>query len=105
MGAIDFRVGGPNPVLIELAVRPRDGASELYGSQNRPELIKLTRYPQSQAKLRVIVLIDFAPVPHAAPGLRASYDAVSAGPGRFERNPVRVIYVHRRSEFTFVWRG
>src|SRR5438477_9511334 len=35
---IDFRVGGPNPVVIEFAVRPPHGGTSLYGSQNRSEL-------------------------------------------------------------------
>ena len=102
---IDFRAGGPNPVYLELAVRPRDGASELYGSQNKPELEKLLRYPQSKAKLRALVLMDFAAVPIERNRLRSSYDTLGAGPGRFERNPVRVLYVHSKSEYHFVWRG
>jgi hypothetical protein len=102
---IDFRLGGPNPVLIELAVRPRDGASELYGSQNTPELDKLLRYPQSRAKLRALVLMDFAPVPIEENRMRSTYDVLGSGPGRFERNSVRIMYLHRTLEYHFLWRG
>jgi hypothetical protein len=35
---IDFRLKGPNAVLIEFAVRPPIGGGELYGSQNQQEL-------------------------------------------------------------------
>jgi len=101
---IDYRVGGTNPVLIELAVRPEDGASQLYGSQNKPELVKLTRIPQSRAKLRALLLMDLKPEPLQRNRLKQTYDCISVGPGRFERNPVRVLYVHKESQFHFLWR-
>src|SRR5436309_1217302 len=50
---IDFRHGGTNPVVIELAVRrqgrPRQALMEAV---NETELRKLTRVPQSKARLR-----------------------------------------------------
>lgn len=59
-GAIDFRIGGTNPSLLELAVAPRaladkchaeqkfpghGAAPQLCVSQNSPELRKLAREP------------------------------------------------------------
>jgi hypothetical protein len=101
---IDFRLGGTNPVLIELAVRPEDGASQLYGSQNRPELEKLTRVPQRRAKLRALLLMDLKQTHLPLDRLKQTYDCVSAGPGRFERNPVQVLYVHKEAQYHFSWR-
>src|SRR5262245_9155199 len=38
---IDFRQGGTNPVVLELAVRPPGGGGHLLGGQNTSELRKL----------------------------------------------------------------
>lgn len=100
---IDYRVGGTNPVLLELAVRPADGTCQLYGSQNKPELLKLTRFPQSQAKLRALLLMDFKEDAISADRLRQTYDPINAGPGNFERNAVRVVYVHSAIQYNFIW--
>ncbi len=101
---IDFRIGGTNPVLVELAVRPAGGSSQLYGSQNRSELGKLTRIPQSQARLRAMLLMDLAARPILKSRLKPTYDCVSAGPGRFQRSSVRVLYVHAELQYDFLWR-
>ena len=73
-GRVDFRVGGTNPAYLELAVAPRalqdpdfpalvipgHGApTQLYASQNTTELQKLRAIPQSKAKNRYLLLIDF----------------------------------------------
>lgn len=100
---IDFRLGGTNPVLLELAVRPADGSCQLYGSQNKPELLKLTRFPQSQAKLRALLLMDFKDRPLDLENLQATYSSINAGRGRFERNAVRVLYVHESLQYNFIW--
>jgi hypothetical protein len=100
---IDFRVGGTNPVLLELAVRPADGTCQLYGSQNKPELFKLTRFPRSQAKLRSLLLMDFKAEPISLERLRQTYDPITAGRGNFERNAVRVVYIHENSQYNFIW--
>ena len=100
---IDFRLGGSNPVLLELAVRPADGACQLYGSQNKPELFKLTRWPQTQVKLRALLLMDFATKPLESERLRSTYISINAGRGRFERNPIRVVYVHDKLQYHFIW--
>src|SRR5207245_1508894 len=101
---IDFRYGGPNPVVIEFAVRPRDGGGQLYGSQNESELRKLTRVNQTEAKLRVLLLVDLANAPIAESELKPTYDGINAGPGNFTRMPVRVIYVHDQQSYNFIWR-
>ena len=101
---VDFRHGGPNPVLIEFAVRPPNGASELYGSQNKQELNKLTRFSSSIAKLRVLLLFDFARVAIKKAQLKSTYDPVLSSRGNFDRYPVQVIYVHRTSAYGFIWK-
>jgi hypothetical protein len=100
---IDFRVLGPNAVLLEFAVRPPVGGSQLYGSQNRSELYKLCRFDNTQAKLRALLLIDLSPHPLAATSLKPTYDKVNAGPGKFPRSPVKVIYTHADLTYSFKW--
>lgn len=73
-GAIDFRIGGTNPSVIELVVASRKlrdagytelrfpghkTGTQLYPTQNTSELKKLGAVPQSQAKLRYLLLLDF----------------------------------------------
>jgi hypothetical protein len=101
---IDFRFGGSNPVVMELAVRAPSGGGKLYGSQNLSELRKLCRVSHTQAKLRVLLLLDLAGNPHHKEMLKASYDPLHAGPGKFVRSSVRVIYVHWQNAFSFIWR-
>jgi len=70
-GDIDFKIGGPNPTWLELAVQPRDLAdrkndqlrfpghtqvSTLYATQNETELRKLLRV--KTGKTRFILLVD-----------------------------------------------
>lgn len=77
-GQIDFRTGGTNPALIELAVAPRafqdasrpslrmpgsGSTPQLYASQNRPELRKLF-FTNARYANRYLFLID----------LRGDYD-------------------------------
>lgn len=100
---IDFRVVHPNAVLIEFAVRPRIGGGQLAGSQNKAELCKLTRFGNSKAKLRALLLIDLARKPYDLCTLKAQYDQIDAGRGRFPRNPVKVIYAHAQEAFAFKW--
>jgi len=100
---IDFRFGGPNPIVLELAVRPAGGGSHLSGPNNQTELNKLCRVSQKEAKLRALLLIDLANEHWLRDDLKATYDPLHAGPGKFDRNPVRVIYVHLHNRFNFVW--
>ena len=100
---IDFRVKNPNAVLIEFAVRPPSGGGHLCGSQNLLELRKLTRFSNVAAKLRALLLIDLAKVAYDLPSLKATYDEIHAGKGRFTRYPVKVIYVHASRAFAFKW--
>lgn len=79
-GQIDFRTGGTNPALIELAVAPREfgdrrraelrmpgftTAPQLYASQNQPELKKLFQTDIRYAN-RYLFLVD----------LRGTYDFI-----------------------------
>ena len=100
---IDFRSGGSNPVVIEIAVRPPTGGSHLYGSQNRGELRKLTRVTNTSARLRVLLLVDLAPSALARENLQDTYREQNAGSGNFVRHRVRVIYVHAHTAFSFIW--
>src|SRR5208283_4714095 len=53
---IDFRHGGNNPDVIEMAVNIY--GNELYGSSNISELTKLCRIPYSKARRRTLLLLD-----------------------------------------------
>jgi hypothetical protein len=100
---IDFRFGGSNPVVLELAVRPPKGGGNLLGAQNTSELRKLCRVSHTAARLRVLLLLDLASEPLLKESLKDTYDPLHAGPGKFKRSVVRVIYVHRRNRFNFAW--
>lgn len=100
---IDFRVGGPNPVLIEFAVRSPQGGGTLYGSQNKPELSKLTRFGNHVARLRALLLVDLYHNPHSLAELKATYDVINAGRGKFARYPVQIIYAHASAVYSFRW--
>jgi len=101
---IDLRYGGTNPVVVELALRPPQGGGQLYGSQNRTELRKLTRVRQTRARRRVLLLADLSHHPIGQGKLRATYDPINAGRGRFGRYPVRVVYARDDGWFSFLWR-
>lgn len=101
---IDFRYGGNNPVVIEFATRPPNGGVELYGSQNVSELRKLCRVSRTEARLRVLLLLDFSRAPINQEAIEPTYKPINAGPGRFERNSVRVIYVHKDLTYNFCWK-
>lgn len=100
---IDLRYGGTNPVVIELALRPRKGGVQLNASQNRKELLKLSRIPQSRARRRALLLVDLFrdPIPEGI--LRPGYDREHAGRGNFCRRSVRIIYAHEGSAYDFIW--
>ena len=101
---VDFRIGGNNPVLIELAVRPPHGAQELAGPQNKTELRKLARARQAQVRTRFLLLIDLrSGEPIKKSSLRKTYDPIHAGVGKFERAPVRVVYVSKSTHYDFPW--
>lgn len=104
-GNVDFRLGNTNRALLELAVAPRElrdakrsnlafpghgAATQLYASQNGSELKKLFSVPQSQAKNRYLLLLDFRDS-HDINKLKESYRKIAK---KLKRNgPVRVFYV------------
>jgi len=103
-GRIDFRIGGPNPVAIEIAVRTERGRNVLYGSQNEAELKKLARMPQSRAKMRYLLLLDNCEPPMDADDLRRTYDNVTPHSlGLASVSPVCVVYVNRHGCDDFLW--
>jgi hypothetical protein len=105
-GRIDFRHGGSNPAVIELAIRDAYNSNQLYGSQNSAELNKLCRVPHERARLRALLLLDSsnsAPIPKSK--LKATYDKVTSSPGKFERSSIRVIYVHPDLDYDFLWKA
>jgi hypothetical protein len=108
--AIDFRFGdrphGKNPCVLELAVRNSEGGSQLLASQNKPELRKLSRYPESQAQTRVLLLLDIGHAPLAREKLQPDYDNLKhLGAGKFQRRSVSILYVHRELDYRFIWRA
>jgi len=100
---IDLRYGTSNPVVFELAVRPKSGGQQLEARQNKTELAKLTRVRTSETRSRVLLLVDLHRDPIHQTRLRALYLAQNAGRGRFKRHRVRVIYVHRELQYDFPW--
>ncbi len=84
---IDFRFGSTNPIVIELAVRPRAGGQQLEASQNGPELS--------------LVLLDFGDAPLSISRLREDYTARVRTTDRMGPNPIHVIYVHRHEQRSF----
>ena len=107
---VDFRFGdwphGSNPCVMELAVRgTRTNQSCLSASTNRPELAKLSRFARDRASGgRLLLLLDFGVHALARDRVLQQYKAEHLGPGRFDRSNVSVLYVHRDSDYNFVWK-
>jgi hypothetical protein len=110
---IDFRIGGPNPALLELAVAPRaltdpncpdvkfpghNQTTQLYASANKAELDKLRVVPQAQAKNRYLLLLDLGKG-HDTAKLRIGYD--KQAPRATGSSPIRVVYVGRQRRVDF----
>ncbi|GMV24141.1 MAG: hypothetical protein AMXMBFR58_01720 [Phycisphaerae bacterium] len=106
-GRVDFRTGGTNPGLLELAVAPRmlkdaddptlpfpghGEASQLYAVQNKPELAKLKAVPQEAAKNRYLLLLDIQKK-HDFDKLKKQY--LKALPIDGKSSAVQVCYVKR----------
>lgn len=100
---IDFRIGGTNPTVLELAIRPIDGQQQLCGPQNRDELLKLSKVSLSKAKRRILLLVDLKVAPTVKSKLKATYDPLHAGPGKKTRRVVTVVYVHEKLQYSFTW--
>jgi hypothetical protein len=108
--AIDFRFGdapyGANPCALELAVRNSEHGPQLLASQNASELKKLSRYPESKAQTRVLLLLDLGHKPIKQEKLKRGYDELDhLGAGKFQRRSVSVLYVHRNLNYRFIWRA
>ncbi len=101
---IDFRIGGSNPTVLELAVRPKGGQQQLCGPQNLDELRKLSKVVPSKAKRRILLLVDLKTNHMTKTKLKATYDPLHAGPGKKERHAVTVVYVHSDLQFSFIWK-
>jgi len=100
---IDFRHGSSNPDVIELVVRMRGG--ELYGSQNKSELLKLCKIPDTQARRRILLLLDPSGLdPIAKHDLKRTYSYIGTGSGNFPRKTVTIVYIHPDLEYLFRWR-
>jgi hypothetical protein len=112
-GKVDFRFGGTNPTLLELAVQPRilvdanyenitfpghASKTSLYASQNKSELNKLIL--ETQGKTRFLLLIDF----HGGydiEKLELSYKEVASNiriNKSIQKNPVRVVFASQNSK-------
>ena len=92
-GRIDLRHGGSNPVLIELVTVIH--GTEHYYLQNFDELQKLRRVSYSKAKRRILLILDFTEHPFSKQRLLDNYTKYGSGAGRFERNPVAIMYFHQ----------
>lgn len=113
-GRIDFRVGGRNPVNLELAMTSRNLAdlddpdlkgprtsSQLYPSENASELRKLSQFKPSESRANFLLLVDNQNERHDVKDLERLYkewvqkDKVKKELGDA---PVRVVYVPRVGE-------
>lgn len=102
-GRIDFRTGGPNPLVAELAVRTSQGGNLSVGA-NRSELSKLSRVPSTEARVRVLLLLDLTVTPLNYTRLKQGYADHWLGRGRFVRQPVSVVYACRsQPPQRFIW--
>lgn len=101
---IDYRLGGTNPSVVELAVRPVDGQQQLCGPQNHEELRKLSKVIPSKAKRRILLLVDLKKTPVQETSLKPTYDSLHAGQGRKARHAVTVVYVHSTLQYSFTWK-
>lgn len=114
-GAIDFRLGGMNPSVIELAVAPRAlqdaaftdlhfpghaNAPQLYATQNKTELKKLGAMPQTKAKRRYLILLDFRAFDQG--DMKAKYEEQAGKLGL--KNPVCVVHVSRSATSSYTLR-
>jgi hypothetical protein len=114
-GKIDFRIGGTNPSVIELAVVPRhledlhrkglrfpghNIGTQIYASQNRTELKKLGDVPQERAKKRYLLLLDFQAFD--PDDLKTQYNAEAQKMGL--KNPVCIVHVARAGTRTYTLR-
>lgn len=99
-GRVDFRIAGPNPVIVELVVRTETLPGTLYGSQNVRELQKLSAEPQTRAKMRYLLLLDNCRASMDLEGLWPTYAKIR--PPR-AANPVCIVYVHREFHDSFLW--
>lgn len=99
-GRIDMRHGSSNPGAIELVVVTK--GSEWHASQNKTELDKLTRVPNSHRRRVLLILHPYGdPVPKER--MRDNYSNWTAGQGRFQRHTVTVQYVHPKLDYNFRW--
>lgn len=88
---------------MNLPFAPPTGSGHLLGGQNASELRKLCKVSKTQARLRALLLIDLYASRYLKADLKASFDSINAGPGKFARSSVRVVYVHRNNAFNFAW--
>jgi len=92
-----------SPTVFEVAVRDPYNQIQVYGPGNRTELHKLCR--EVKASFRALLLIDLSgEKPISKANLEASYDKVRGPVGGSGRSAVRVIYIHPKLAYDFLWR-
>lgn len=112
-GRIDFRIGGLNPAVLEIAVCPRRlkdadldaqkfpghiQGTQLYATQNRPEIKKLKAVPQTKARNRFLLLLDLPGTTNIS-SLQSQYEK-ELPPGKGGA-VVRTVYVSRNTTIHF----
>jgi hypothetical protein len=100
---VDFRCRGNNPANLEWVVRPTEGGGQLSARKNTDEIKKLSRSVNAR---RYLLLLDLTPSGSelSKESLESDYRTITLGPGKYPRHSVTVVYVHRQSEFKFMWR-
>jgi len=79
----------------------------LSAKTNDPEIRKLSRVPSGEARVRYLLLIDLRTAKSDAlerEKLAAAYASeIKLSAGKFTREDVTVVYVHRERNFVFNW--
>lgn len=101
---VDFRLGGTNPIALEIAIRARDDRNDLSARSNKSELKKLAQLPQSRAKMRYLALLDTTTIPRTPDRIWKSYDALAPDDiGLGDCAPVRLLYICRACSDSSGW--
>lgn len=101
---VDFRLGGTNPIALEIAIRAREDRNDLLARTNKSELIKLAQIPQSRVKMRYLALLDTTISPRQPERIWKSYYALAPNDiGLGVCAPVRLLYVSRSCSDSNGW--
>lgn len=106
-GRIDIRHGSSNPDVVEL-VLVKAGGSGWHAGQNKTELRKLSKTTKVQARRRMLLIIHAFGDSIPFEQMKRNYDNYTTSNGErsgyFGSNSIRVVYVHPRTDYNFIWK-